>query len=116
MRSLLGTFLPRAAFFAGIAMATSLFLAPVSLPAGGAGGGLPLDKVGHVVLLAFLGLLAARAWPERRAAAFAGLVLYAVAIEGLQALTPWRSADLWDALAGAAGAHVIFAVPRPKPV
>lgn len=101
-------------FLVAALVATVAFLAP--LPSLGTGGGaprVPLDKVGHVAILAVLGLLAARAWPGRRGAAYAGLVLYAVAVEGVQALTPWRSADLWDALAGAVGALLVF-VPWPR--
>ncbi|NLX98959.1 MAG: hypothetical protein GXY83_22670 [Rhodopirellula sp.] len=51
----------------------------------------------HFMLFLLLGLLISAArWPIRRAALIAALVLYAWAIESLQALIPLRTVELLD--------------------
>lgn len=64
-----------------------------------------LDKVEHALGYAALAGWAAMLFGTRGArwAAGLGLVVLGVAIEGLQALLPWRSADLLDACANALG-------------
>lgn len=106
---------PRLAFATAVVAATALFLAPLpdlGFPRGdGDGARVPWDKVGHVAILAGLGLLGRRAWPGAAPAIYLGLVVYALAVEGAQALVPHRSADLLDAAAGALGALAAFLPP-----
>lgn len=106
----------RTTFALALLVATALFVAPFQVPGASPeeGGTLvPLDKIGHVVVLAALGLHAGKVWPDRRGSAYALLVLFAALIEGVQAFLPWRSTDAWDAVAGAAGALIVF-VPPPR--
>ncbi|WP_018257523.1 VanZ family protein [Halomicrobium katesii] len=85
------------------------------LPASGAGLGAtgPLGLVAvdlwlHAVGYGALAVLAATAWSARDARAVAAVVvavvLYGVAIEGLQGLAPTRTPSLLDATANAVGA------------
>lgn len=104
----------RTAFAATLVLTTVLFMAPVQ-PVAGTPGGVPVDKVAHVVVLGVLAFLAARAWPdERRVLLWVALVAYGAAVEAGQALLPWRSAEALDLAADAVGASVAF-LTRPSP-
>jgi VanZ family protein len=63
------------------------------------------DKLEHALGYVVLALYAANLFAQARArrAAWLGLLLFGAAIEGLQALTPWRSADPLDLLANLGG-------------
>jgi VanZ family protein len=63
------------------------------------------DKLGHLLVHAALAAAAALLFASRRAlaAAGAGLLLFGAAIELLQALLPWRSAEVADLLANGLG-------------
>lgn len=63
------------------------------------------DKIEHAVGYALLAAYAAMLFATRRGllAACAGLVALGIAIEGLQALVPWRGADALDVVANTAG-------------
>ena len=63
------------------------------------------DKIEHAVGYALLAAYAAMLFATRRAmfAAALGLFALGLAIEGLQALVPWRSTDPWDLVANGAG-------------
>ena len=92
-----------------------LFLAPIGSP--DVASKLPVDpdKLAHFGLIA---VLAAGVWwvlPARRGrAAIAFLVAagYALAIEGIQALLPYRTGDAFDLVAGALGASVGAALAK----
>jgi VanZ family protein len=64
-----------------------------------------LDKLHHALGHGLLAAWAAMLFADRRAllAASAGLVFFGAAIEGLQALLPWRSAEMLDVMANAVG-------------
>lgn len=70
------------------------------------------DKIGHVLgwgLVAFWWLqLAADRGPMLGRAA--GLFAWSIAIEGIQSMTPWRSAEWADAAANAAGIGLAMAL------
>jgi VanZ family protein len=63
------------------------------------------DKIGHWFGYTVLSAYAAMLFGTRRGVALAalGLCLFGAAIEGLQALVPWRSTDLLDGLSNAGG-------------
>jgi VanZ family protein len=63
------------------------------------------DKLEHLLGYAVLSAFAAMLFATTRARVIAAMALLAlgVAIEGLQALTPWRSADVLDLLANLLG-------------
>ncbi|MFM1891434.1 MAG: hypothetical protein RLZ44_511 [Pseudomonadota bacterium] len=63
------------------------------------------DKLLHAVVFVVLAFLTDIAWPDHDFGwrAFLGLALYGALIEGLQALTATRSAELGDWLADLAG-------------
>jgi VanZ family protein len=66
---------------------------------------LRFDKLHHALGHALLAAWAAMLFDDRRMLlrAVTGLLLFGVAIEGLQALLPWRSAELLDIAANALG-------------
>lgn len=66
------------------------------------------DKLYHAGWYAALGAWNAWMYGEQRRwlAGIAGLVLFGIAIELMQAALPWRGADPWDALANAGGVAV----------
>lgn len=61
------------------------------------------DKTNHVLGFAALGWLGHRSWPGRLRATLVGLLAYGVLIEGLQSLTPDRSAEFADVIADGIG-------------
>ncbi len=65
-----------------------------------------LDKLEHALGYAALAAGAAMLFATRRALVLVvlGLIVLGIGIEGLQALVPWRSADLLDAVANSLGA------------
>jgi VanZ family protein len=86
------------------ALAATLVVCLVPLPAMDAPV-LRFDKLHHALGHALLAAWAAMLFMDRRTLllAIAGLLLFGVAIEGLQALLPWRSAELLDIAANALG-------------
>jgi VanZ family protein len=86
------------------ALAATLFVCLVPLPAMDAPV-LRFDKLHHALGHALLAAWAAMLFDRRRALlrACVGLLLFGLAIEGLQALLPWRSAELLDIAANALG-------------
>jgi len=93
----------RATFFTLLLLVTAFCLAKLSPSE-------PLinDKVQHFIAFAALTVPAAMSWPLLGLLAPVGLllVLYGAAIECVQYLLPWRSAEWLDLLADAAG--VVF--------
>ncbi len=88
--------------FAGWALALALLtLAPVANLPSAPGG----DKLHHLLAFLLLGLLARLGWPRHRylTAWLPGLLAYGAAIELVQGLLPWRSAELADLAADGAG-------------
>lgn len=61
------------------------------------------DKANHVLAFAALAVLGRLSYPGRTAAVLLGLLAYGGLIEALQALTPYRTADLRDLLADGIG-------------
>lgn len=63
------------------------------------------DKIAHAAAFAFLMLWYAQiyAQPRDRLRCALGLVGFGLSIELLQSLVPYRSADVWDLVADAAG-------------
>lgn len=61
------------------------------------------DKANHVFAFAVLGVLGCAAYRARTAKVLLGLLAYGAAIEVLQALTPYRSAEAADVVADAVG-------------
>lgn len=61
------------------------------------------DKGNHLLAFAVLAFLGRLGFPERRRLVPSGLLLYGIAIEGLQALTGYRTADYRDLLADLLG-------------
>ncbi|WP_257385850.1 VanZ family protein [Tahibacter caeni] len=63
------------------------------------------DKIAHLAAFAFLMLWYAQiyALPSERLRCALGLIGFGLGIELLQSLVPYRSADVWDLVADAAG-------------
>ncbi|BAL24429.1 VanZ family protein [Azoarcus sp. KH32C] len=61
------------------------------------------DKVEHVLTFFTITLLGAAAWPGRFRTLAAGILTYGAAIEIAQSFTSWRSCDVRDWVADAAG-------------
>lgn len=61
------------------------------------------DKSNHMLGFATLAFLSRWAWPGQRTHALLVLLAYGGLIEGLQAFTPDRSADLADVIADGVG-------------
>jgi VanZ family protein len=87
-----------------LALAATLVVCLIPLPTMEAPV-LRFDKLHHALGHALLAAWAAMLFIDRRTLlrAIAGLLLFGVAIEGLQALLPWRSAELLDIAANALG-------------
>ncbi|GAB3393416.1 VanZ family protein [Azotobacter armeniacus] len=64
------------------------------------------DKGNHLLAFSVLAFLGRLGFPERRYLLPSGLLLYGLAIEGLQALTGYRIADYHDLLADLLGITV----------
>jgi VanZ family protein len=61
------------------------------------------DKSNHLLAFGVLAVLGRVGWPSSPIPIFAGLIGFAMLIEGLQGMTPWRSADPMDVLADMVG-------------
>lgn len=61
------------------------------------------DKANHAVAFAVLAMLGCWAYPERKASVLLGLLAYGGAIELLQSLTGYRSAETLDVVADGVG-------------
>lgn len=86
-----------------LALAAGLALCVLPLPAVAVPRG--FDKIEHALGYFVLGAYATNLFARGRALAFAllGLLAFGAMIEGIQALVPWRSAELMDWLANAVG-------------
>lgn len=105
-----GVRLWRAALVAALVV-TSFFMLSPGDPTGGAQSFPFADKLGHFVGFVLLAVLARRAYPEQPAwGIWAALVFYGAAVEVAQRDIAGRSMDLYDWLADAAGAAVVFAI------
>ncbi|MBA1147635.1 VanZ family protein [Ectothiorhodospiraceae bacterium WFHF3C12] len=62
------------------------------------------DKAQHVLAYLVLAWWCLQCWPRRAVAVVAGLIVYGIALEGLQALSPARMLELGDMLANTLGA------------
>ncbi|WBY02088.1 VanZ family protein [Ramlibacter tataouinensis] len=89
----------RLAFAACLAVVLALALMPIDqrLPSTG------WDKSDHLLGFVVLTLLGVRAFPQRKSRVAIALLAYGIAIELLQALTPYRFAEWRDVVADAAG-------------
>lgn len=85
-----------------IALVAAILVLALIPPAGSPTTG--WDKSNHLLAFGTLALVGCRAWPGKWLPLLAGLVAYGMLIEGLQALTPYRSADWADVGADALGA------------
>lgn len=73
------------------------------------------DKIGHALAFALLMLWYAQLYGGRsRNLCAIGLVLFGAGIEVLQTLVPYRSGDLWDLLADAAGVALGLLLARTR--
>ncbi|HJV28089.1 MAG TPA: VanZ family protein [Aromatoleum sp.] len=70
------------------------------------------DKVEHVLTFFTITLLGAAAWPHRFHAVVVGILAYGAAIEVAQSFTTWRSCDVRDWIADAAGVAAAAVVAR----
>lgn len=89
----------RWAFALCLVVVLALALMPPRLPMPTTGW----DKTNHVLAFAVLAVLGRLSYPGRTAAVLLGLLAYGGAIEVLQALTPYRTADFRDLLADGVG-------------
>lgn len=106
-----GVRLWRAALVAALVGASFFLLSPASADGGDVVVFPFADKVGHFATFAVLGILARRAYPEQPAwGIWAALAFYGGAVELAQRDIPGRSMDVFDWLADAAGAAVVFAI------
>ncbi len=96
----------RVVFMLGLAVTLALALAPFEMKA--KSGFQHGDKLAHLAIFAFLALIACRGWPGRWAMVFIGLAAFGAGIEGLQSLTPLRSASAMDFIADLVGVAVGF--------
>lgn len=92
-------FLWRLAFFSCLATVLALSLMKDASPPLDTGW----DKSNHLLAFGVLAFLGRLGFPERRSLVPSGLFLYGIVIEGLQALTDYRSADYRDLLADLLG-------------
>jgi VanZ family protein len=61
------------------------------------------DKIEHVLTFFTITVLGAAGWPDRFRAVAAGILAYGAAIEVAQSFTAWRTGDVRDWIADAAG-------------
>jgi VanZ family protein len=106
---------------AGYAVAvTALLLMPIPAPSGSPGG---LDKAAHALLMGILAVLVWQSVPlpprSRGILAVIATVAYAGAMELGQGLTPYRSTEVADVIAGGLGAvlaiGIVLAASRRRP-
>lgn len=90
----------RRAFAACLLVVLVMALLPPRIPVPETGW----DKVNHVMAFAVLGALGCRSYAGRAALVLSGLLVYGGAIELLQGLTGYRTADWLDLAADGAGA------------
>lgn len=100
MHRLLAPRLLRLAFAAVLLGVLVLSLLP---PSAGSLVTVGWDKANHASAFLALGVLGQAAYPGRTALVTVGLLAYGVAIEVLQGMTAWRSAEAGDLLADAIG-------------
>ena len=95
------TSLPRLrwAFWLCLVVVLTLSLMPPRVPMPTTGW----DKANHALAFAVLAVLGLRSYPGRVYGLLLGLLAYGGAIELLQALTPYRTADFRDLLADGVG-------------
>ena len=82
----------RWAFAVTLVVVLALALAPPQVPLPDTGW----DKVNHALAFAVLAVLGLLSYPERKAALLAGLLVYGGAVELLQGLTDYRTAEWLD--------------------
>lgn len=70
------------------------------------------DKSDHLLAFSVMGLLGLRAYPGSPLLCMAALLAYGMAIEALQALVPYRSAEWLDVLADALGVLLAIGIAR----
>lgn len=103
---------PRLSFWASWVTATALFLLPVRVTEADSSG---LDKVGHFVVLAFLGFLGLVSYGRRPYVVAGLLIIYTFLIEYVQGTYfPFRTLDWHDAVAGSVGVISVLLVKRRK--
>jgi VanZ family protein len=95
----------RRTFFICLAVVLVLALLPPRVPMPSTGW----DKVNHVLAFTVLAMLGGPSFPQRIGRVLLGLLAYGGAIELLQGLTDYRSAEWLDLLADAAGLLVGWA-------
>jgi VanZ family protein len=92
--------LPRLAFAVCLIAVLTLSLLPNEEAARFSTG---WDKSNHLLAFGVLAVLGRFGWPTSPIPIFAGLAGFALLIEVLQGMTPWRSADPMDVLADMVG-------------
>jgi VanZ family protein len=98
----------RLALAGALSVVTALSLLPLGPDAPTTGW----DKTNHLLAFGWLAIVGCRAWPQRHAAALAGLLAYGGLIEVLQSFTGYRSAEWGDLLADALGLLLGWALLR----
>jgi VanZ family protein len=101
----------RWAFALGLVVVMALALAPPQLPLPDTGW----DKVNHALAFAVLALLGFASDPPRKRVLLIGLLAYGGAIELLQGLTDYRTAEWLDWGADGAGLALSSIVARLSP-
>jgi VanZ family protein len=101
----------RWAFAAALVVVMALALAPPRFPIPTTGW----DKANHALTFAALALLGFASYPQRKAAVLAALLAYGGAIELLQGLTDYRSAEWLDWAADAIGLALGSVLMRLSP-
>lgn len=98
----------RLAFWSAVigVLVLSLISLPERLPSTG------WDKTNHILGFGVMSLLGCLAYPRNRKVMGAGLLLFGVAIEGLQALRPHRYAEFNDIVADIIGIAVGWGLAR----
>jgi VanZ family protein len=92
----------RRAFAAALVVVLVLALLPPRIPMPSTGW----DKVNHVLVFAGLAVLGCRSYAGRAVLVLSGLLAYGGAIELLQSLTGYRTAEWLDLAADGAGASL----------
>jgi VanZ family protein len=101
----------RWAFAVGLVVVMVLALAPPRFPMPTTGW----DKANHAFAFAVLTMLGLASYPQRKAAVLAGLLAYGGAIELLQGLTDYRTAEWLDWAADSVGLAMGSMLTRLSP-